>query len=220
MAILDAVKLRVYNIALTRHLGSRKLSSLTENREPRRVLDDIWGDSNEAVTYCLSKGDWNFGTRSIKLEYDPALEPSFGMRRVYVKPTDLVRLTTISADEYFSVPMVASEYADEGPYWITDHQDIYLRFVSSRDDFGFDSSLWSEPFTQYLGAYLAHEGCERITNSNSKMSIIYQRMMEALKHVRSRDAMDEGVKFAPTGSWVSARGDNRRDRGNRGSLTG
>jgi hypothetical protein len=206
MAILDAAKLRAYNIALTRHLGSRKLASLTENREPRRVLDDIWGDSNEAVEFCLGKADWNFGTRSTKQEYDPALEPSFGMKRVYVKPDDFVRLTTISANEYFSRPLVEREYTDEGPYWITDHEELFVRYVSSHENFGFDSSLWPESFVQYLGAYLAHESCERITNSNSKMSVIYQKMNDCLKHARSRDAMDEGTKFPPAGSWVRARG--------------
>ena len=38
MAITNSDRLDVYNGAL-RRLGSRRLASLTENREPRRVLD-------------------------------------------------------------------------------------------------------------------------------------------------------------------------------------
>ena len=51
MAITNSDRLDVYNGAL-RRLGSRRLASLTENREPRRVLDDIW-NNGALVNYAL-----------------------------------------------------------------------------------------------------------------------------------------------------------------------
>ena len=42
-------KLTVYNETLGL-LGERKLASLTEQREPRRVLDGFW---DQTVAYCL-----------------------------------------------------------------------------------------------------------------------------------------------------------------------
>jgi hypothetical protein len=64
---LATTKLSLYNGAL-RELGSRKLSSLSENRESRRVLDDIWdGGFRDEI---LESGLWTFAVRSIEIDRD------------------------------------------------------------------------------------------------------------------------------------------------------
>lgn len=208
MAILAAVKLAIYNEAL-RHLGARKLASLTEDREPRRVLDDVWGASDDAVLFGLESGDWNFATRSVSALYDPSITPSFGWRRVFGKPDDFVRLTSLAGDEYFQLPYTARQYADEAGYWLADVDTLYIRYVSSHADFGFDSSKWTIAFRKFLAAYLAHEACERLTNSTAKVEQTRRMMQDALKGAVSRDAMDEGVKFRPAGNWIRSRAGGR-----------
>ncbi len=47
---LVTTKLQIFNGAL-RMCGERKLASLSEDRQPRRLLDDEWADG--AVDYCL-----------------------------------------------------------------------------------------------------------------------------------------------------------------------
>ena len=66
MTIDPAHKLRAYNGALVEVLGTRPLSSLAEDREPRRVLDQIWA-GGALVRYALERGDWNFATRAIEV---------------------------------------------------------------------------------------------------------------------------------------------------------
>lgn len=209
MAITDDVKLRVYNRAL-RILGSRKLASLTEDRKPRRLLDDAWGANNEAVETCLEHADWNFASRTVRGAYDPSHETEFGFRRAYQKPDDFVRLTTMSADEYMRSPFTAEDYSDQHGYWMCDHDLIYIRYVSSGDDYGFNSGLWPESFVDYVAGYLAVEIAESLTNSTEHLKKAERAKRDAMTHAKSRDAMDEGTKFPPEGAWVRARGGHGR----------
>lgn len=214
MAVSSDVKLAIYNGAL-RRLGSRSLASLTENREPRRVLDDVWGDANNVVKLALERGEWNFAIRSVEGDYSPSVEPGFGFRRAFDKPTDFRRLAALSANEYFKPPLTNDDYMDEGGYWFTDQDVLYIRYVSSDGDYGLNSGLWPEIFKTYLECYLAAEACERITNSTNKVMINERAAKDALRDAKSHDAMNEGVKFMPGGSWSGARGGRVRREGSR-----
>lgn len=209
-------KLTVFNGCL-REIGERKLSSLTENREPRRVLDSVW--DNDFIRQCLSEGLWNFAMRTVELTYSPSVSPDFGYSRAFDKPEDWVRTASLSADERFATPLL--QYNDEAGYWFADLDTIYVRYVSDDDEYGSDLSLWSPKFTLFVETELAARAAKRITGSDSDAARIEKLARDRLRQARSVDAMDEPTKFAPTGSWVSARGGrNRRDRGNRGSLIG
>jgi len=210
MAISDADKLAAYNGALVEILGSRPLASLTEEREPRRILDQIWA-SGGIVRYALERGDWNFATRTIELSVDSSITPSFGYDAVFTKPTDVARVTTISRSPD-SVALKASEYVDEAQRWYANGTTLYIKYVSDDPDYGFESSRWTESFTDYLKALMAFRGGRRIASPQA-MRDAKQLMELALKAARSDDAMAEGVKMLPSGSW-------RRSRGNSGSRYG
>lgn len=211
MAIADDVKLAIYNGAL-RRLGSRKLASLSENREPRRVLDDIWGSASEVVGYALERGEWNFAIRTVQGNYSSAIEPDFGYRRAFEKPSDMRRLASLSYDPYFNIPLSHDEYVDEAGYWFMDYDEIYVRYVSDDGSYGFDSGLWTEGFKKWLECYMAWEGCERITNSTTKRVGLEKDMNKFLRDAKSLDAMNEGTKFRPPGDWIRSRHTGRRER--------
>lgn len=213
MPILETHKLGVYNGAL-RRLGSRPLASLTESRKPRRVMDGIW-DNEAFVTSALEKGEWNFAIRSVEGVYSTSVEPPFGFRRAYNKPDDLCRLAALSPDEYFRRPLVHDEYVDEAGYFFTDLDVIYMRYVSNGESYGFNSAEWTQAFRDYLESAMAWEACETITNSTSKRDRAQRDMEIALTQAKSLDAMQEGVKFLPAGSWVTAKS-GRRSWGRRG----
>lgn len=213
MAISDTDILSVYNGAL-RRLGARKLASLSENREPRRVMDDIW-DGGDIVRSVLELADWNFALRAVESLHSSSIETGFGFSKAHTKPDDFIRLAALSFDDYFRQPLTDHQYTDEAGYWLTDWEVIYVRYVSSGDTFGFNSAAWSESFTDYLEAKMAWEACERLTNSTTKRDRLERDMMRFLSGAKSLDARGEGVKFPPTGSWVSARGGGwgeRRER--------
>lgn len=212
MAITDTTKLTIYNGAL-RRLGSRRLSSLTENRKPRRVLDDIWGASDTIVMRVLRRGDWGFATRTMQSTYLTDVDTAFGFARAFEKPSDFIRLHQLSADERFVYPLTNDQFIDEAGYWFSDFDTLYIGYISSDVAYGFDDTKWPEDFKTYIECLMAFDACEAITNSKTKKAMLEREMRDALAVARSADAMSDGVKFPPPGSWLRSRGSGgRRDR--------
>ena len=201
-------KLGLFNGAL-RLLGERKLASLVEAREPRRVLDDIWDEG--AVKYCLSQGLWNFASRSGQYTYSPSYTPEFGLAFAFEKPEDWVRTSAVCSDEYFKVPLL--NYSDEGGLWFADIDTLYIRYVSNDASFGGDLALWPLNFAKYVQSYLAFEAAPKISGSASKVADIEKAMRHRLTQARSSDAMDEPTKFPARSSWLLSRGQFRHVRG-------
>lgn len=212
-----ATQLTLYNAALTEHLGERKLASLSEDREPRRVLDDIWDGG--ARKFCLEQGAWKFALRVTKLSYTPSVTPAFGYAYAFTKPTDFVKITKMCSDEFFQAPLL--NYTEESGFWFSDLQEIYLTYVSVDAAYGYDMSLWPETFTKYVAAYLAFSACNRLKQSDAAKDKIEKAMNKLLTNARSKDAIQGPTQFLPTGRWVSARGGQvGLDRGSRTSLYG
>lgn len=192
-------QLNVYNDAL-RLVGERQLVSLTENREPRRLLDAAWVNAQK---YCLEQGQWNFAIRSQRLSYSPSVEPPFGYRYAFNKPDDYVRTVAFCSDEYFTCAIL--NYTDEAGFWFCDEQDIYLRYVSNDEAFGLDTSLWPETFGKFIAAYLALEIAPRIKNAND-IDVIQRTYRMCKADALTKDAIQEPTKRIPPGEWVSSRG--------------
>lgn len=213
---MATTRLLLYNSAILL-LGERQLSSVTEAREPRRVLDMVWDVG--AVDFVLEQGLWNFAMHTVQLTYSPSLTPDFGYRRAFDKPTDWIRTAGLCLDEYFREPLNA--YNDETGHLFCDHDEIYLRYVSNDSEYGGDLSLWPQTFTKYVAAYLAYEAAPRLTQSEEKQEKLRRTMESRLVDARSKDAMNEPAAFPPRGAWIRRRrGGGGGDRGNRGSLIG
>lgn len=214
MAITDDVKLSIYNKALL-EIGGRQLSSVTENRKPRRVFDTFWGADNSAVKLALGRAGWNFAMRSVLMEADPSLDTEFGETYAYSIPEDYVRLEALSADPNFDTTFTEDEYQIQGSFWLTDHEVIYAKYVSSGDQYGMNSGIWPESFRDYLAFYLAFRSSKSISNSLSTKDYLGGEMKRALSHAKSRDSMDESTKMPQSGNWVRSR--QRTSQGERGN---
>lgn len=204
-----ADKLSLYNGAL-RIVKERKLASLTENREPRRLLDDAWGDGSTtgAVKYCLEMGQWTFATRTVQADYSPSVEPDFGYRYAFDQPDDMVRPAGLYSDPYCQVPLL--QYSDERRYWFADLPTIFASYVSNGPDYGADLSLWPESFGKLVEAYLAKEIVGNLTQGDTKVQLAEKWWEKAKLEARSLDAMNKPTRFMPQGSWTRSRhGSNR-----------
>lgn len=208
-------KLSIYNGAL-RFLGERKLSSLTENREPRRVLDDVWDD--DGVKSCLQQGQWNFAIRSAQMDYDSGIDPPFGYRRVFAKPTDFVRTAGVCEDEFFRCPLI--RYQDNSGYWLADLDTIWVRYVSDDTDYGLDFSKWPPNFTRFVEGWFALQIAPTIKNSETAKAFTQKIVDDLLRNAKATDSQEEPPGIQPMGSWTSARRGNwtTRDRTPSGSL--
>ena len=198
---MAASKLSIFNGALTKWLGERKLASLSEARESRRILDDIWDD--DFIASCLEAGEWNFAARSAALDYSTTTEPPFGYIRAFEKPEDWKRSITVAEDPYFRWP--SRKYSDEAGFWFADVDILYVKYVSDDAAYGSDFSLWPASFTHWVEVHLAFLACERLTQSESKKLMLEKKDSRLFNKAISIDAMNDPVPSPPNGTWVNAR---------------
>lgn len=199
-------KLGCYNSAL-RIMGERKLANLSENRESRRVLDGVWDE--DAVRYCLEQGQWQWASRSIKLEASDSVAPEFGYAYAFERPDDYVRTVQIATDEYFSNSL--NQFTDESGYFFADVNILYLKFVSDDPEYGRDFSLWTPTFQRFVCAYLAYEASLRLTNSHAIQDRLELLVKKRLSDAQAKDGVNRPTMFPPTGTFVNARhGRNNR----------
>lgn len=207
-------QLAVYNKALG-HLGERKLASLAENREPRRVLDDHWD-----VDTFLEMGLWRFARRTARFTYDPSIEPPFGYRRGFPVPDDFIRTAKLASDEYFKAPL--EEYSIEARVWYADEDEIYVSYISNDPQYGGNIGEWPPSFEEWVACYLASKAAMRITGDEKKANYLLALEGKLLTIAKSRDAMEDPTQPLPHGRWARSRSarSGRADRGNRNSLLG
>lgn len=192
-------KLSVYQRALY-HIGERKLASLTENREPRRALDDHW---SSGVGYCLEAALWNFAIRAVEVASSPSVVPTFGFTFAFAKPDDWLRTASLSDNERFDPPLTS--YRDEVGFWWADSDPLYVTYVSNDTSYGFDLSKWPESFSEYVAVHLARMICKRITNGATMHADLRKEEAQCKLTAVTRDAMNDSVKFRPLGTWVRSR---------------
>jgi hypothetical protein len=210
-------RLALYNEAL-RICGERRLATLTEAREPRYLLDQVWNEGG--VDDCLEAGQWNFAMRSQQIDYDTTVSPSFGYRYGFSKPTDWIRTAGLCSDEYFRSPLL--EYTDEAAYWYADITPIYVRFISNDSGFGGNISNWPGSFSSFAAAFFASKVVYKITSDKERIVLVEKKLKADRLNALNKDAMNDPTTFPARGSWVRSRAGTgtRRDGGNRGSLIG
>lgn len=208
---------QLYNIGLL-FVGERRLR-LGEDREPRRMLDEVWSRGNGAIKYFLEQGYWNFAMRAVKLDSSTSVTPEFGYSFAFQKPSDFVRLNMISGDERFNWPL--TDFEPEGSYIYADVDPLYIRFVSDDTDWGADFSKWPETFTLWAGSWLGYQIVPTL-KSEIDREALKKELRKLLVDARSKDASEEPPRFPPLSSWAQARYGRhyRRDRGLRNKLIG
>jgi hypothetical protein len=215
-------RLSLYNGAL-RECQERRLASLAENREPRRLLDDVWNAGDGILRFVLQAKQWNFARRTVELAADTAVEPAFGYTFAFAQPDDFLRTCRLCSDERLIVPLL--DYQVEAGYWYADIEPIYLTYVSNDTDYGGDYAKWPPNFVLWVETHMASLIAGRLTGSDSKRNDLLKLAEMRLKKAASTDAMEGPTEFPPEGSWVRSRrggsGLRRRDdRGSRSRLIG
>ena len=200
-------QLSIYNAAL-RLTGSRRLASLSEDVKSRYILDDIWDDGG--IDACLEYGWWNHAARTVQIDYSPSITPSFGYRYAFDKPTDLIKLISLTDDEYFNSPL--RNVQDEGNYWFADLQTIYVRYVSNDADYGLDFSKWPQSFSDFVAAYFANEAIKSLTDATSDAKEVRDAFNNARRLAKANDALKEPTTFTVPTGWQAARGSFYRGR--------
>lgn len=211
-------KLSLFNGAL-QVLGSRKLTSLTEQRRAAQELHLAWDGGLQRQ--CLEVAQWRLAVRTERLEYEPSIEPEFGYRYAFLKSDDWVRTCAVCADEYFRATL--EDYSDERGYIWSDLDEIFVKFVSDDAAYGGDLSTWPQSFCVYVHHELALKAGKGIKGiSASEIQNIEKDRDKTLAKAMAIDAMNQPAGRNPPGTWSTARrGSNaRRDLGRRTRLIG
>lgn len=216
-------RLKVYNGALL-ICGEAELSSVTENREPRFLLDHVWNDGG--VRYCLEQAQWHFAMRSSRFDFNASIDPDWGFQKVFDKPTDWVITSGVFQDDTMTTPL--TRYADEAAFWFCDLDQIYVRYVSDDVLFGLDFAKWPASFTEYVKTYFASKIVRRLPGGGDKVEDIVKPKTGALDRAlliaKNKSAMTGPATFPSRGTWVSARHRGRvssfRDGGSTTQLIG
>lgn len=195
-------QLSLYNAALTRHIGSAALATLTDNTNSRFTLDGIW-DSGNFINDVLRAGSWTFATRSQMLNTDPDEAATFGFKFLFPKPADWLRTVMVCDDPYYNSPL--TDYNDEAGTWFADCGTIYVKYISNDINFGGDMTLWPEAFTRYAECYLAWQASFTLGQSQTLTDSLEKRMKMLLIEARGRDAMEKPTEMFAMGSWTKAR---------------
>jgi hypothetical protein len=193
-------RLLIYKAAC-RHLGETSIEALTDNVPVRHALDDVWDGGG--VERCLDAGQWNFATRSSRLEFEPSITPEFGYPYAFEKPADFVRTTSVCSDEFFNAPL--RDYRDELLYWWANQTPLFVRYVSKDNDYGMNIGEWPESFAAFVEAHFAHEVTSVATFASKRLETKEVRA-DLLLTAQSRDAMETPSPRKPMGSWATSRG--------------
>lgn len=184
------------------------MDTLTDDTPSRYTLDEIWDDDFRLLV--LLSGFWNFATRSIQIEFTGDVDPDFGYRRAFSKPTDWVKTAAVSLDGDFSRPL--NDYADEQDYWFAHVDTLFIKYISSDIEYGYDLASWPTNMTRFAYHLMAAEGCERITQSRVKKSDMQELAEGWLSKATATDAQNQPTVFPPRGTWA-----RNRHRGNSGA---
>ena len=148
-------KLGIYNNAL-QLIGERKLSSISENREPRRLLDSAYDFG--AVNYCIEIVKPSFSRKTIKLtSSNPSA--SHDLDNVFDLPADWISTVDVYSDSRLDQPI--SRYINEDRTIACEFDTIFVRYASSDSAEVF--TKWSPSFAHVVSTYLAREISTRLT---------------------------------------------------------
>ena len=142
-------KLGLYNNSLLL-IGQRRLTGLTEDREPRYLLDDAYDLG--AIEYCLEVVKPVFSRKTVTLSSTtPSSEHD--LDNVYTLPSDYLSVVDVYSDS--KLDQEISRYIIEGNTLSCEYATIYIRYISNDHVSSFTN--WSQAFTRVVSAFLARE---------------------------------------------------------------
>jgi len=210
-------RLTLYNLALG-HLREGKIASLSENREPRRVLDDYW-DNN--LAYCLERKLWNFAKRAVAIDASTTVTPGFGYKYAFKIPADWIRTVVVSGEQTCQQPLL--RYIEETGYWYADMTPLYVIYTSRDPLYGLNLGEWPASMEAYVALRLACESCGRITNSTELLKGeegLLKRSDKAYKVAIANCTMNDPPAYLPLGTWAKSRRGNMTRIGGGGDNPG
>jgi len=172
-----STKLALYNQALL-VIGAERLLDITEEREVRFRLDDIYDLG--AVQHTLKHAAPDFARRTANLTSTTAPNDS-GLGYVHDLPDDFLSILMdgenrhqIYQDAALDVSIL--RFLREGDTIVTDYKDVYIRYVANVTDI----SQWSPEFVRVVAHYMGMELAQRMAPQHYEVAkVSYEELVQA-----------------------------------------
>lgn len=197
-----ASEVEIVNIGLTL-LGSTRITSLDDDIKPAREAKALFSHARDAV---LGGYDWTFAFARAQL---PALVdvPLFQFAYKYQLPSDCLRAIMvgeyyagIDLTDYRGAP--TEEFAIEGREILTDlGAPLNLKYVKRVTD----TALFHATFNYALGARMAMDLCEALTQSNTKYEKSERAYNKAISIAIRSNAIQLPPKKLADDEWLMSR---------------
>ena len=164
-------KIDICNQALSL-IGSDSITSFDDKTSTARRMKSIYDSSRKAL---LRFHPFNFATKRIKLS-PLTLKPDFGYAFQYQLPNDLIRIISVSTNDY----------VQETDRLLTDSEYLELIYVfDNKNEEMFDSL-----FIECLILYLASKVAKPITGSQGAGESFYIQAQELIKQAKAIQAQE------------------------------
>jgi len=189
-------KTAIYNKAIVL-LGSREtLLSPDETIPSATSLTALWDIARRSA---LAMHPWNFAVTREKL-LRRTTAPEFGSAYQFERPADCLRwLPWDSSDPHHF------RGEEEGDYFLTDEEEIYVRYICDHED----TSRWSALFVDVMAYTLAAEYCEAKTGMKGLRQSLTQERDDLLRQAKRADGLATGRRerrrVVQSSRWAGAR---------------
>lgn len=182
-------KTQIANRALSK-LGEPRISNIdTVDTKAANTMRFMYDEVRDAL---LTSYPWNFAMKRVQLAKD-ATAPSWGYSNRFRVPSDFLSLYKIKNDP---------DYRIERKYILTDEgAPLKILYIARIENSGEFDPLFVEAFASRL----AYEGCEQITQSNTKKQLLGQEFREMIKEAYASDAIQDPPQRIQDDTWLLAR---------------
>jgi hypothetical protein len=174
-------------------IGSRTISSFTEDGDPALIASNLWPTVRDAV---LRSHPWNCAMKRAALAAD-AVAPDFDWSFRFQLPGDCLRMWTVGRSDE------APEWQIENGFILMDDAICYARYIQQLTDVTKYDSLLTLAMTSGMAAVLAYP----ITKSQSQQDAMVKLHEFHLKTARTVDGQEgTGEQANEVAQLIAARG--------------
>jgi hypothetical protein len=193
----------IVNSALTK-LGEARITSLDDNVKAAREMNAIYEMRRDNL---LRAYNWSFAMERTSLSASSD-SPAWGYTYEYNLPADCLRV--VQVDDVWVIPGYSNFIGgpDEEPFKIEGRTivtdigaPLKVRYIKKVTNTG----NYDPCFVETLAYDLAHEGCEAITQSNTKKESLRNGLADQIRQAVRANAIELPPTAQPDDSWIASR---------------
>jgi hypothetical protein len=190
-------KTAICNYALAK-LGDEPILGLTDDSKRAKLMNRIYDQVRDAE---LRRHRWKFSILRAQIMALVAA-PDWGYAYQYPLPSDFLQLIQVNDIYLRPLTKATPPWSVEGGKILTNlTAPLKIRYVAQVVNAG----LYDPLFVEILACKLAIEGCETLTQSDTKASRAADQYAFSLKEAKRQDAIENPPDELPWGSWLASR---------------